>query len=246
MTFRSKGSERTVLKDLSFHVGHGEVVGIVGRSGTGKTTLLRLLSGLQTATSGQVLFDGTTLEAPSPRVMTVFQDYNQALLPWRTVAKNVALGLERRQSRAEVRERTTQALRMVHLEDNADDFPWQLSGGMQQRVQIARALAMEPEVLLLDEPFGALDAMTRASLQDELLTVQRNTGVTVVFITHDIDEAIYLADRVVVLSGAPATITGEVSTDLPRLREQLTTREATRFLTGRRELSTLLRGERDE
>lgn len=243
MTFRLKGGDRAVLEKLSFDVRHGEVVGIVGRSGTGKTTLLRLLSGLQTATSGRVLFDGAEVDRPSSKVMTVFQDYNQALLPWRTVAKNVGLGLERRLSRAEVKVRTTEALRMVHLEDNADDFPWQLSGGMQQRVQIARALAMEPEVLLLDEPFGALDAMTRASLQDELLTVQRGTGVTVVFITHDIDEAIYLADRVVVLGGTPATITGEVSTGLPREREQLATREAPRFLEGRRKLSALLWGE---
>lgn len=240
VSYASRDGRRSILGGVTFHVSQGEVVGIVGRSGTGKTTVLRLLAGLQLADKGDVCLDGRVIDRPSSKVMTVFQDYGQALLPWRTVAKNVAFGIERSAPRREVRAKVDRALELVHLQDNAADYPWQLSGGMQQRVQIARALAMDPEVLLLDEPFAALDAMTRGALQDEFLAVQRETGVTIVFITHDVDEAVYLADRVLVLSGSPACVSDTLVTGLPAERSQLETRESGQFLEARRQLAQLL------
>jgi NitT/TauT family transport system ATP-binding protein len=171
----------------------------------------------------------------------LFQDYGNALLPWRTVARNTALGLEGRASRAERRVRVDSALRMVGLEEHGSDHPWQLSGGMAQRVQIARALAVEPQVLLMDEPFGALDAITKATLQDVVLDVRQQTGATIVFITHDLDEAIYLSDRVLVLSGSPGAIAMSVETGLPRPRDQLATRELPRYLAVRHQLGQALR-----
>lgn len=243
VSFQVKGQRRAVLNDISCDVGQGEIVGIVGRSGTGKTTLLNLLGGVLRPGSGQILLDGAVFDRPNGKVITVFQDYGQALLPWRTVRRNVSLGIERKLDRADVTSRVSRALAMTHLEDNVDDLPWQLSGGMQQRVQIARALVMEPEVLLLDEPFGALDAMTRATLQDDLLRLQRETGFTVVFITHDVDEAVYMADRVLVLGGTPANIVREVSSGLPRERSQLDTRESPQFAAARRALADELWGD---
>jgi len=164
----------------------------------------------------------------------VFQNYAASLLPWRTIERNVALGLEDKASKSEIRERVAEALAMVGLSDRAKDYPWRLSGGMQQRVQLARALAMDASLLLMDEPFGALDAMTKAALQDELLQVHGRTGATIVFVTHDIDEAVYLSDRILVLGGSPATITREISVDLPRPRDQLVTKELPEFLRLRR------------
>ena len=156
---------RPILKDVSFDVRDGEIIGIVGPSGAGKTTLLRVLGGLLEASCGTVIFDGEVVRHPPSGAVMVFQDYGNALLPWRTVARNTALGLEGRVGRVERRRRVAHALRMVGLEDRGADYPWRLSGGMAQRVQIARALALEPKVLLMDEPFGALDAITKASLQ---------------------------------------------------------------------------------
>jgi len=232
---------RQVLADISFEVCAGEVVAIVGRSGAGKTTLLRILGGLLDSSSGTVVFDGEVVRRPPSGAVMVFQDYGNALLPWRTVARNVGLGLEGHMSRDERRRRVAEALRLVGLSDRGSDHPWRLSGGMAQRVQIARALALEPKVLLMDEPFGALDAITKASLQDILLSVQQQTGATVVFITHDLDEAIYLSDRVLVISGSPGTITIAVDTELPRPRDQLATRELPRYLQVRHLLGQALR-----
>lgn len=232
-----------MLQDITFAVDIGEVVGIVGRSGVGKTTLLRILGGLLEATSGTVVFDGAAVRRPPEGAVMLFQDYANALLPWRSVARNTALGLEGRLGRDERRQRVTDALRMVGLEDRGSDYPWRLSGGMAQRVQLARALALQPKVLLMDEPFGALDAITKAALQDVLLGVQEQTGATVVFITHDLDEAIYLSDRVLVISGTPGTVTLAAETELPRPRDQLATRELPQYLRVRHLLGEALRAE---
>jgi ABC-type nitrate/sulfonate/bicarbonate transport system ATPase subunit len=236
---------RPVLHEVTFDVARGEIVGVVGRSGTGKTTLLRVLAGLLGASAGTVTLDGLPIEGPPATVAMVFQDYHNALLPWRTVARNVAIGLEHRIGQEERRRRVEQALRVVDLQDRGADYPWRLSGGMAQRVQIARALALEADVLLMDEPFGALDAMTKASLQDVLLGVHRATGATVVFVTHDVDEAIYLSDRVLVLTGTPGAISATVPTGLPRRRDQLTTRELPCYLQVRHALGQALRASDD-
>jgi NitT/TauT family transport system ATP-binding protein len=232
--------ERQILDDIHFDVRPGEIVGIVGRSGTGKTTLLRVLGGLVGVSEGSVELDGKQVRGPDGRAVTVFQDYANALLPWRTVERNVGLPLERGTSAAERRERVAEALSLVGLADYAKEHPRRLSGGMQQRVQIARALAMRPQVLLMDEPFGALDAMTRAGLQDEMLAVRERTSATIVFITHDIDEAAYLSDRVLVISGAPGRIIEEIACPLPRPRQQLTTRELPEYLDIRHRLGLAL------
>jgi NitT/TauT family transport system ATP-binding protein len=230
-----------MLRDVTFGVAAGDIVGVVGRSGSGKTTLLRVLGGLLPASAGTVRLHGHPVLGPPREAVMVFQDYGNALLPWRTVFRNTALGLEQRVNPGERRRRVEQALRMVGLEDRADEYPWRLSGGMAQRVQIARALAMQPKVLLMDEPFGALDALTKATLQDVLLRVQQQTGATIVFVTHDLDEAIYLADRVLVLTDAPGTIGLDLPTELPRPRHQLGTRESARYLRVRHWLGELLR-----
>jgi NitT/TauT family transport system ATP-binding protein len=227
---------RRILDGIDLEVGRGEFLSVVGASGSGKTTLLRVLGGLVRPSEGTVLYDGVALAAPPEGVVIVFQDYSHALLMWRTVARNVALGLEHLFPRDEIERRVRGALDMVGLSRNARDYPWQLSGGMQQRVQIARALALAPKVLLMDEPFGALDAMTKAALQDELLRLHADTGASFVFITHDIDEAIYLGDRVAILGGRPARIASVVNVALPRPRDQIATRQSRAFLDCRQAL----------
>lgn len=230
----------SVLRDIDFTMRPGEIVAIVGRSGTGKTTLLRVLGGLLRATTGSVTVYGSEITAPPETVVTVFQDYGNAILPWRTVARNVGLGLERRFSREDREARVDAALDMVGLLSRRNEYPWRLSGGMQQRVQIARALAMQPKVLLMDEPFGALDAMTKASLQDELLALKEQTNSTILFITHDMDEAVYLSDRVFVIAGTPGTLTLQHEVDLPRPRNQITTREMPEYLAARHALAAAI------
>ncbi len=231
----------TVLHGVSFDVHEGDVVGLVGRSGVGKSTLLRALGGLVDAHDGCVTFGNRAVSRPPDGVVMVFQDYENALLPWRTVGHNVQLGLEGRLPRTLRRTAAARALELVGLGDRYDDYPWQMSGGMAQRVQIARALAVEPAVLLMDEPFGALDAITKATLQDMLLDVQRALGTTILFVTHDLDEAIYLSDRVFVLSGKPGAITLALDVALPRARDQVTTRESPAYLGLRRALAEHLR-----
>ena len=241
--YRRQNDSLRVLEDVSFSCAPGEFVSILGPSGTGKTTLLRILAGLLAPGDGSsVRFEGAPLTGPNDGVAIVFQNYGASLLQWRTVERNVALGVEGRVDKAEQRSRVTAALELVGLADRRGDYPWQLSGGMQQRVQIARALVTRPKVLLMDEPFGALDAMTKNQLQDELLRVRRLTGTTVVFVTHDIDEAVYLSDRVLVLSGKPARITTELAVDLPSPRDQVTTKEDPAYLAARHAVYAALKG----
>jgi ABC-type nitrate/sulfonate/bicarbonate transport system ATPase subunit len=240
--FPTAAGPRVVLSDVTFSVAEREFVSIVGHSGTGKSTLLRVLGGLESAGAGsRVAFRGVDVTGPPKGVVMLFQDYRGSLLPWRTVEKNVALGIEATLSRAEREERVAEALALVGLGDRAKDYPWRLSGGMQQRVQIARALAMRPQVLLMDEPFGALDAMTKGQLQDELQRLHAVTGSTIVFVTHDIEEAVYLSDRVMVLAGEPARVTRAIATDLPRPREQVATKEMPQYLEVRHEVYNGLR-----
>jgi NitT/TauT family transport system ATP-binding protein len=219
-----------VLRDVQLSVARGEFVCVLGTSGSGKTTLLRVLGGLLRASSGEVECDGAPVQGPPNGVVMVFQDYSHSLLPWRSVRRNVALGIEAHCEKPERDRRVDEALTMVGLLARADEYPWRLSGGMQQRVQIARALAMRPQVLLMDEPFGALDAMTKASLQDELLRVQELTGTTVVFVTHDVEEAVYLSDRVLVLRGSPAQVGLSLENPLSRPRDHITTKEDPSYL----------------
>jgi len=234
---------REVMHDVSFSVTQGDFISIVGPSGCGKTTLLRAMAGLTTPTTGSVRFKDRDIGEPHAEVAVVFQDYTRALLPWRTVSGNIALALEaRRIPRTEHAGRIAALLGRVGLANYADHFPKALSGGLQQRVQIARALAQEPEVLLMDEPFGALDAMTRQRLQDEILDIWSTTPTTVVFITHDLEEAIYLGDRIIVLESDPGRIGADIRVELPRPRNQLTTREDERFLAIRHRLFGLLSG----
>jgi NitT/TauT family transport system ATP-binding protein len=241
--FDTPNGPHRVLDAVDLSVAPGEFVSIVGQSGTGKSTLLRILGGLERPAAGSsVRHRGQEVTEPPEGVLMVFQDYRGSLLPWRTVEKNVMLGIEKSTSGAERKERCQEALELVGLADRANDHPWRLSGGMQQRVQIARSLAMRPEVLLMDEPFGALDAMTKEQLQDELLSVHAATGATIVFVTHDIEEAIYLSDRVLVLAGAPARVTEELTIELPRPRDQMRTKELPDYLRLRQTAYTALRG----
>jgi len=228
---------KLILDDIAIDVRKGEILCIVGASGCGKTTLLRLAGGLYQPSAGSVLFDGVPMTMPRQDVAIVFQDYGRALLPWRTATGNVSLALEAANvPAAERRPRIDACLAKVGLAGHADKYPTQMSGGMQQRLQIARCLAQEPQALLMDEPFGALDAMTRQSLQDEVLALHAETGATIVFVTHDLEEAIYLGDRVIGLLPHPGRVGIEVEVDLPRPRNQLATREEPAFLRLRRVL----------
>ncbi|WP_399682926.1 ABC transporter ATP-binding protein [Xenophilus sp.] len=232
---------REILSPTSFDVARGEFVCIVGASGCGKTTLLRAASALVVPSGGRVLRHGVPVTAPSREIAFVFQDYGRALLPWRTVEGNVRLALEAAHvPAAEHAARAAEVLAKVGLAAHAARFPLQLSGGMQQRVQIARCLAQRPELMLMDEPFGALDALTRQGLQDELARLVREDGLTVIFVTHDLEEAIYLGDRVIALQANPGpgrpSLARMIEVTIPRPRDQLTTREHPEFLRLRREL----------
>ncbi len=231
------GSGPPVLDAVRIDIAPEEFVCLVGPSGCGKTTLLRVAAGLIRPDQGEARFEGRVIEGPSPELAIVFQDYSRALLPWRTVAGNVLLALEARGvPRAARPAEVSRLLDIIGLADHAAKFPLQLSGGMQQRVQIARALAQHPRLLLMDEPFGSLDAMTRQALQDEIARLCRNERQTVLFVTHDLEEAIYLGDRVVALEANPGRVIEIVDIALPRPRDQLTTREHPRFLEYRHRL----------
>ncbi len=229
--------DHLVLGKLTFEIRRGEIVCVVGPSGCGKTTALRVAAGLISPTGGEVSFAGAPIKGPRRDVAVVFQDYSKALLPWRTAVGNVSLALEAMATPRREREaRITALLKRVGLLAYAGQYPSQMSGGMQQRLQIARCLAQEPAALMMDEPFGALDAMTRQSLQDEMLEIARTTGATIFFVTHDLEEAIYLGDRVIGLKPHPGRIGIEVKVNLPRPRDQVTTRESPEFLRLRRKL----------
>lgn len=231
LTVGEGSTRREILSKTSFSVADNEFVCLVGPSGCGKTTLLRAMAGLMRPSAGAVYFDGRQIIESSIDIAFVFQDYGRALLQWRTVAENIALALEARAiPKSEHQDRVNLLLKKMRLEAHSRKYPSQLSGGMQQRVQIARCLAQEPRALLMDEPFGALDAFTRQDLQDELLRLSDEQGRSILFVTHDIEEAIYLGNRVIALAPNPGRIAEVVDIDLPRPRNQLTTRDDPRFL----------------
>jgi NitT/TauT family transport system ATP-binding protein len=232
---------RVALADITFDVARGEFSCVVGPSGAGKTTLLRCLAGLMPPTSGEALFEGTPLRSVPDGIGVVFQDYGRSLFPWLTVAHNVDLPLRvRGMNRGQRAARVAEVLGSVGLADAGRQYPWQLSGGMQQRVAIARALAYRPDLLLMDEPFASVDAQTRFELEDLILRVREEFGVTVVFVTHDIDEAIYLGDRVVVLSRSPGMVTEIMDITLPRPRDQIATKGDEEFARYREHLLGLV------
>jgi NitT/TauT family transport system ATP-binding protein len=228
-TYAGPGGVEAV-RDLTFQVGRGELVCVVGPSGAGKTTLLRCIAGLLDLSGGRISLDGAPVTGPPAGMAVVFQEYGRSLFPWLTVRKNVELPLkEKGLARAARTAKVDAALESVGLLESADAHPWQLSGGMQQRVAIARAVAYEPSVLLMDEPFAAVDAQTRADLEDLVRELWQRLGVTILFVTHDIDESVYLGQRVLVLSNRPTVILEDVRVDLPEQRDQLGTRSSPQF-----------------
>jgi NitT/TauT family transport system ATP-binding protein len=237
--------EFRALGGLSFTVGQGEFVCVVGPSGAGKTTMLKCLAGLLPPSEGEVRLADRPVREPPAEMGFVFQDYTSSLLPWLRVDKNVTFPLRHKGVAAERRaELAQETLRVVGLAGFERYYPWQLSGGMQQRVALARALAYEPEILLMDEPFASVDAQTRADLEDLVLDVWERYGITVVFVTHDIDESVYLADRVVVLSHSPATVARDIPVDLPRPRDQLETKELPEYARLRTEVLRTIKEQR--
>ena len=229
-TYLSATGPVEAIGSVSFDVRPGELVCIVGPSGCGKTTLLKCIAGLLPPTAGQVVLDGAAVTQPPRTMAVVFQEYSQSLYPWLTVRDNVGLPLRARGVPKAQRAQTVErALEEVGLGHAMAKYPWQLSGGMQQRVAIARAVAYQPEILVMDEPFAAVDAQTRADLEDLVRRVWKDLGVTVLFVTHDIDESVYLGERVLVLSSSPTVVQEDLAVDLPAERDQLGTRALPRF-----------------
>ncbi len=223
-SFERAGTKTEVLKDVTLTIGKGEFVSIIGHSGCGKSTLLNLIAGLTRVSSGAVLLENIEVNAPGPERAVVFQ--NHSLLPWLTVYENVNLAVNKvfsgRKSRAEKHDWVMRNLDLVQMAHARDKRPAEISGGMKQRVGIARALAMEPKILLLDEPFGALDALTRAHLQDAVMEIHARLGNTMIMITHDVDEAVLLSDRIVMMTNGPAAKIGEVlEVPIPRPRDRI-------------------------
>ncbi len=222
--FSTKKGVYHALSDINLSIDQGQFFTLIGHSGCGKSTLLNIIAGLQDATEGAALCEGREIKGPGPERAVVFQ--NHSLLPWLTCYDNIHLGVERvfaaKESKAQLKQRTLAALDLVGLSHAEQKRPNEISGGMKQRVGIARALAMEPKILLMDEPFGALDALTRAHLQDELMKIVAATNSTVVMVTHDVDEAVLLSDRIVMLTNGPAATIGEILTvDLAKPRDRL-------------------------
>lgn len=240
-TYLVGGKETRVLGEVSFDVQRQEIVCLVGPSGVGKTTLLRCLSGLDVPSTGSVRFDGSPVHEPPRGMGLVFQDYGRSLYPWMTLAGNVGFPLKGKVRRDVIRERVAEALAAVGLLSEGDLHPWQVSGGMQQRVAIARALAYGAELLVMDEPFASVDAQTRFELEDLVLHLRDDVGITVLVVTHDIDEAVYLSNRVVVLSGRPAGIREEIVVDLGAQRDQRSTKSLRAFTELRTHVVDLLK-----
>jgi NitT/TauT family transport system ATP-binding protein len=231
-TYRQMGGETTVaIGEISCEIETGEFVSFVGPSGCGKTTLLMSIAGLIAPSAGQVVIHGKEVSGPPPNLVLVFQDFNKSLFAWRSVLGNVRFGLEARGNQSREGDGKARSLiDLVGLKGFENHYPWELSGGMQQRVAIARALAYEPEVLLMDEPFGSLDALTRLELEDTLLRLWEELGTTILFITHDIEEAIYLSDRILLLSQRPSRIIEELPINFSRPRNQMLTRAQPGFM----------------
>ena len=237
--------DRTVLAGVSFDVAEHEIVSVVGPSGCGKTTLLRCVAGLTAPTGGTVTIAGQEVTGPPPGVGVVFQHFG--LFPWLRVAENIELPLKSKGlGRAERRQLVDESLTAVGLADAGKAYPWQLSGGMQQRVAIARAIAFQPKVMLMDEPFAAVDAQTRADLEDLVRTVWKRFGITILFVTHDIDESVYLADRVVVLTHSPTEVKEVIPVALPKPRDQIATKALPEFAQLRAHVYRLIKREQDD
>ena len=228
--YQTDGGDIEAVRNLTFDLRAGELACLVGPSGSGKTTLLKCISGLMAPTEGEVLLDGKRVSGPPKKMAVVFQEYGRSLFPWMRVRDNVELPLKNQGVPKAERDRLVdEALEAVGLAHVPRSYPWQLSGGMQQRVAIARAIAYQPEVLLMDEPFAAVDAQTRADLEDLIRVVWKKLGVTVLFVTHDIDESVYLGERVIILSSSPTVVQEDIVIDLPAERDQLETRSLPRF-----------------
>jgi NitT/TauT family transport system ATP-binding protein len=231
--------------DVEFTVTEGELLCVVGPSGCGKTTLLKCVGGLLRPTSGEVKLHGRRVTGPPEEMALVFQDYSRSLMPWTSVRNNVLLPLRHKKLARSERSRLVEdALEAVGLTRFIDHYPWQLSGGMQQRVAIAGALAPQPSILLMDEPFASVDAQTRGDLEDLVLSVREQYGVTILFVTHDIDESVYLADRIVVLTHAPTEVKELIAVELPAPRDQIATKELAEFARLRAHVYRLIKRER--
>jgi NitT/TauT family transport system ATP-binding protein len=240
--YEGHGRQVEAIANVGFDVAAGQLVCVVGPSGCGKTTLLRCLGGLLAPTSGEVTVAGVRVDGPPDGVAMVFQEYGRSLFPWLRVNENVELPLKAKGMPVEQRRSlVAEALDAVGLADAKGAYPWQLSGGMQQRVAIARAVAFQPRVMLMDEPFAAVDAQTRADLEDLIRSVWRRFGMTLLFVTHDIDEAVYLGERVIVLSASPTVVAEDLTIDLETERDQLTTRAEPRFLELRGRIYSLIK-----
>ncbi|QKV19673.1 ABC transporter ATP-binding protein [Oricola thermophila] len=227
---KSFGTVRAIA-DISVEFSQGAFTCIVGPSGCGKTTLLKCLSGLVPPSSGRVILDGVPVTKPPKKMALVFQDYSRSLFPWMTVRQNVAFPLRNKGLTADDAQRLVrESLEAVGLTEATDRYPWQLSGGMQQRTSIARAIAYQPEILLMDEPFASVDAQTRSDLEDLMLSIKARYGMTILFVTHDIDESVYLGDRIVVLGAPPTTVQEVLDVPLPGHRDQITTKADPRYL----------------
>ncbi len=243
-TYGTGAKSTRAIADVSLTVEDGEFLCVVGPSGCGKTTLLKCVAGLMRPTHGRVLLRGKPVTRPPEEMALVFQEYSRSLMPWASVANNVLLPLRHKKlARSERKRLVQESLEAVGLGASSDRYPWQLSGGMQQRVAIARALAYQPSILLMDEPFASVDAQTRGDLEDLTLRVREEYGITILFVTHDIDESVYLADRVVVLTHAPTEVKELVGVDLPRPRDQISTKELPEFAHLRAHVYRLIKRE---